>query len=410
MRRTEQGPDAAVREAACGYWQRRGMPTEPAQVAVAPGVSLLLLAVLAAADGDGPFDADGRGAASGAAWGGRAGSVLLPHPCSAWYPPQARLLGHSARTVPVPAECGGVPDPFALLETVRRARDEGDEPRLLIVSVADDVTGTAAPPELLHEVVEAATDEGLLLVSDETWRDTTHDPHGTVIVSPAEMFAGERAEAIVVLTGLGPTLLPPGLHAGIARFPSTGRGRALGEGVGQVLSALHTEVPEPVGAAAAEALREPEPLLARRGAAARLHGAFAGALHRAVIAAGAVCRPPRLGRQLYADFDQLRPLLAARGIADAAGLEAELVRRLGPYAEGGHRFGEEPGELRVRLTTDVLTGALTDAGWARPAGHAAGVGRSEVPADLDPLELPGAGGALAKVQSVLADLTDGSPQ
>ena len=33
--------------------------------------------------------------------------------------PQARLLGRPSYHVPTPAECGGVPDPYALLETVR---------------------------------------------------------------------------------------------------------------------------------------------------------------------------------------------------------------------------------------------------------------------------------------------------
>ncbi|MFP8906153.1 hypothetical protein ACLIYN_18020, partial [Streptomyces atacamensis] len=72
-----------------------------------------------------------------------------------------------------------------------------------------------------------------------------------------------------------------------------------------------------------------------------------------LTAAGAVCRPPHAGRHLYPDFEALRPALAARGIEDALRLEAELVRRLGPYALGGHRFGDDPRALRVRLSTDV---------------------------------------------------------
>ncbi|MBR7674517.1 pyridoxal phosphate-dependent aminotransferase, partial [Streptomyces daliensis] len=46
-----EGPGArhsATALAACGYWRRRGMHTEPRQVVVAPGAPVLLLAVLAA--------------------------------------------------------------------------------------------------------------------------------------------------------------------------------------------------------------------------------------------------------------------------------------------------------------------------------------------------------------------------
>ncbi|MEU5832509.1 aminotransferase class I/II-fold pyridoxal phosphate-dependent enzyme [Streptomyces diacarni] len=420
MRRTGQGSGggagprplaglAAVRESACGYWRRRGVPTEPAQVAVAPAAPLLLLAVLAAA---------GRQERPGAA------GVLLPHPCASWYAPQAHLLGQPVRTVPVPAECGGVPDPFALLETVRRARAAGEAPHALVLSVADDVTGTAAPPELLHEVCEAAVAEELLLVSDETWRDTSHAAGDTVVVSPAQMLAeAGRPEQVVVLTDLGAALPQPDLCAGVARFSATRDGALLGEQVHEVLGLLGSGLSERAAEAAEAALSESAQLCSRRDADARRHGRLAWMLHGAVTEAGATCRPPHLGRHVYADLDQLRTRLAARGITDAPGLEAELVRRLGPYAEGGHRFGDDPRELRVRLSTEALGGASprpsaavapvaptvssTAAGPA-DAGPVPGA-RQRGPAGPVPEESPGAAEALAQVQSVLTDLTDGSP-
>ncbi|MCZ9338598.1 pyridoxal phosphate-dependent aminotransferase, partial [Streptomyces sp. TRM76130] len=76
------------------------------------------------------------------------GDVLVPRPCAAWWAPYARLLGRPVFHVATPAECGGVPDPYALLETVRRVRAEGGDPRLLVLSVADDPTGTVAPPDV----------------------------------------------------------------------------------------------------------------------------------------------------------------------------------------------------------------------------------------------------------------------
>lgn len=362
-----QGSSASA-VAACGYWQRRGMHTSPEQVAVAPGAELLLLGVLAAVG---------------------SGAVLLPRPSASWHAPQARLLGRPLHTVPVPAECGGVPDPVALRETVRRARKDGEAPRVLVLSVADDCTGTAAPPELLHEVCEAAGDEGLLIVSDETWRDTSHARHDTVIVSPAEMLYGGRdSDAVVVLAGLGEALLPQGPSAGIARFPADGRGRGLSGAVQSVLDALDTGLAAPADAAVAEALAEPEPLRARRTATARAHGALAAALHEVFTDAGALCRPPRAGRHVYADLEPARPRLTARGIEDAAGLEAELVRRFGPYASGGHRFGDDPGALRVRLSSELLT-----SGGLRTA-HGP-----------EPLEWPGVGQALDSVRSAVTELT-----
>lgn len=361
--------------AACGYWERRGLPTAPTQVVTAPGAPLLLLAVLVAA-----------GRAAGGRDGARAG-MLLPRPAASWHAPQARLLGRPLHPLPVPAECGGVPDPVALRETAQRARTAGSAPGLLLLSVADDPTGTAAPPALLHEVCEAASDEELLIVSDESWRDTSHDPHHTVVVSPAEMLAGTPDQPVVVLAGLDVAPPHPAVHAAVARFPDTAHGRELGGLVRDVLAALDTELRGPDAAVAAGTLAEPAPVRERRAAEAALHGAFATALHGILTDSGALCRPPQLGRHLYADLEELRPRLAAHGIEDAAGLEAELVRRLGPQVRGGHRFGDDPRGLRVRLSTSLL-------------------GTPPAPAPpTRPLELPGVPEALRNLRDTLAALT-----
>ncbi|MDH2409817.1 hypothetical protein [Streptomyces chitinivorans] len=397
------GVHGAVAEAACGYWGRRGLPTEPGQVVAAPTAPLLLLALLAAAEpGHAPGHERGQGEA-----GPDGGGVVLPRPGPAWHADQARLLGRPLHPVPVPAECGGVPDPFALLETVGRARAAGGDPRVLLLSVADGLTGTAAPPELLHEVCEAAVQEDLLIISDESWRDTSHDPRDTVIVSPAEILhrsarltgTGTRADAlhahartavngggdksgdeggdhdcVVVLVDLGADpehALGPGTAVGVARLPATARGRELGERTRAALTALHARPRGRDATAAAEALGEAEPLRAHRAAGNRARADRAAGLHRVLTGAGAVCRPPHAGRHIYPDFEALRPALAARGIEDAPRLEAELVRRLGPYALGGHRFGDDPHALRVRLSTDVpperLEAVLREPATAGPA-------------------------------------------
>ncbi|MEU5952863.1 aminotransferase class I/II-fold pyridoxal phosphate-dependent enzyme [Streptomyces sp. NPDC047525] len=326
------GGSPALLDAASGYWARRGLPGERDQVAAAPGAAPLLLALTAALGG---------------------GDVLLPRPCPAWWAPQVRLLGRSVYHVPTPAECGGVPDPYALLETVRRIRAEGGTPRLLVLSVADDPTATVPPPELLHEAVEAAADEGLHIVSDETWRDTLHRPHDTLLIGPAEM----APERVTVLTDLSGAFLPPGWPAAVARFPAGARGAALRARTLDVLTALGACVAAPVGAAASYALGEPDEVTDRLDRATRLHARVAAAAQREVLAAGALALPPRAGRHFYVDLGPLRPALAARGVGDSQDLEDFLGERLAMPAPGGHRFGDDLGALRVRLSTGPLLGS-----------------------------------------------------
>ncbi|QEV21271.1 aminotransferase class I/II-fold pyridoxal phosphate-dependent enzyme [Streptomyces alboniger] len=359
------GGGPALLDAASGYWSRRGLAVERGHVAAAPGAPPLLLALTAALGGD----------------------VLLPRPCPAWWAPQARLLGRGVYHVPTPAECGGVPDPYALLETVRRVRAEGGRPRLLVLSVADDPTATVPPPEVLHEAVEAAADEGLHVVSDETWRDTLHDPRDTVVIGPAEM----DHERVTVLCDLTGPFLPPSLPAAVARFPATADGAALRARTLDVLTALGASTAAPAAAAAAYALGEPDEITARLAAAVRLHARVADAAQRAVLAAGALARPPRAGRHLYADLGPLRPALAARGVGDAQDLEDFLGERLGMPAPGGHRFGDDIDALRVRLSTGPFLGST-------PSERLASLSAP------NPLELPHVERALSMFGSAFDDL------
>ncbi|WP_329544612.1 aminotransferase class I/II-fold pyridoxal phosphate-dependent enzyme [Streptomyces sp. NBC_01356] len=359
------GPE--ILNAACDYWSRRGLTTAPDRVAAAPGAPALLLALTGALGGD----------------------VLVPRPCAAWWAPQARLLGRSVFHVATPAECGGVPDPYALLETVRRVRAEGGDPRLLVLSVADDPTATVAPPEVVHETVEAAVGEGLHIVSDETWRDTLHQPHDTVLLSPAEMLPGE----VTVLTDLAGPFLPQGWPAAVARFTDNDFGVRLRARVLDVLTVLGARVAEPVAAAAAYALGEGDGITGRLAASVRLHARVATAVHHAVVGSGALARPPRAGRHLYVDLGPLRSALGAHGVGDAQDLEDFLTARLGLPAPGGHRFGDELAALRVRLATGPLLGRTDEE-------------RAECLTSPSPLELPHVQRALALLGSAFDDLRD----
>lgn len=361
------GGSAGLRAAASGYWERRGLTADPAHTVAAPGAAPLLLALTAALAGD----------------------VLLPRPCPAWWAPAARLVGRRTYSVPTPAESGGVPDPYALLETVRRVRNEGGCPRLLLLSVADDPTATVPPPEVLHEAVEAALDAGLHIVSDETWRDTLHDPHHTVLVSPAEMAPGR----VTVIADLAGGFLPVDWPAAVGRFPATAEGAELRARALDALTGLGAVVAAPVAAAAAYALAEPDEVTARRTAAVALHARVAAAAYRLVRSAGAFARPAQAGRHLYVDLAPLRAGLARYGVGDAMELEDHLTRRLGLPVPGGHRFGDDLAALRVRLALAPLLGATA-------AEQLASLTAPE------PLELPHVRRALRMFGSALDELRD----
>lgn len=353
------GPELLA--AAAGYWARRGLPADPPHLAAAPGAEALMAALLAAVDGD----------------------LVIGRPAAAWQAPLAGLLGRRAYTAPTPAEGGGVPDPFALLETVRRARADGGAPRLLLLSAADDPSGTVTAPELLHETCEAAAEAGLLIVSDETYSDTLHH-HDTVLLSPAEMLPDHT----VVLTDLGATLVPVTVPAALARFPASDHGTAWRRRAATVLAAQRTVLPATVAAAVAYVLGEPPEVTDHTAAANRLHARVGAAAYRAVTGAGASCRPPKAGFHLY-------PTLSTRDL-DAAAVEERLSAALGRPVLGGHRFGDDPAEPRVRVDTGPLHGA-TEAE------------RRTALAARDPVAVPHVAAALAVLASAFAELSAPGP-
>lgn len=331
--RNAYGPVAggpAVRAAAAGYFRRRSMPTDPDQVVLAPGSKPLLMALQLVEPGD----------------------VLIPRPAWNTYAPQARLAGKRAFGVPIPEQCGGVPDPAALRDTLTAARTLGHDPRIVVLTMPDNPTGTLAPPGTVREICEIAEEEDLLIVSDEIYRDLVHDPDSTEVLSAAEV-APLRT---VVTTGFSKSLALGGWRIGAARFPVGPWGERLRDGVISVASEVWSTLAGPMQEVAAYAFNEPPELRERLSASARLHGTVARAVHRIMVSAGARCRPPTGGFYVYPDFEPMREVLAKHGVTDSPSLYRYLLDTFGIVVLAGHHLGDSAEALRFKAATSQLYG------------------------------------------------------
>ncbi|SBT43766.1 pyridoxal phosphate-dependent aminotransferase [Micromonospora auratinigra] len=365
--RNAYGPvvgDPATRAAVAGYFARRRLPTDAEQVIVAPGSKPLLMALQLVAGGD----------------------TLVALPSWVTYAPQARLAGKTVLGVPIPASCGGVPDPAALRETIRAARVLGHDPKILVLTSPDNPTGTYAPDDLVRELCAIAEEEDLLIVSDEIYRDILHTP-GTDLLSPAEV-APRRT---VVITGLSKSLALGGWRIGAARFPAGPAGERLRADVASVASEIWSTLAGPMQAVAGYAFAEPPEVRERLAADAALHGAVAAAVHRIMVDAGATCRPPTGAFYVYPDFAPLRGPLAEQGVTDGASLQRHLLEELGVAVLSGHHFGDRPEALRFRAATSMLYGAT-------PAEQRA------TQQAADPLAVPHVADALTRLEQALAKL------
>jgi aspartate aminotransferase len=354
---------APLREAAAGYWARRGLPTDADAVVCGPGSKALLFGLMAAIGGD----------------------VAVTRPSWVSYAAQAALSGRKAHFVP---GAGGVPDADQLARAVTAARAAGNPVRSVIVTLPDNPTGLLAPAAAVRDLCSVAEAHDLVIISDEIYRDLVHDPDAP-FTSPA-VISPERT---VVTAGLSKNLALGGWRLGVARLPAGGFGRELRDRLLGIGSEIWSAPAGPVQQAAALAFREPPELAERVALSRRLHGSVARAVGRRFAAAGAAVPAPQAAFYLYPDFSPLADVLLGRhGITSDDGLAATLLDEYGMGVLPGSAFGEEGGRLRLRVATAMLYGD-TDAE------------RDAALNSADPCSLPWIAASLARLEEVLADLT-----
>ena len=342
---------AAAREAAAGYFGRRGLETAADQIVFAPGSKPLLYALLQVLPGD----------------------VVLPVPCWVSYAAHAAIAGKRVIGVPIGEEAGGVPDPAHLRAALAEAEGVGARPGILVLTLPDNPTGTVASETLVREVCEVADAAGLVIVSDEIYRDLAYEP----FVSPAELLP----ERTFVTTGLSKRLALGGWRIGSCGWPTAGSGRRPVRDR-RLASEIWSAPAAPMQHAAAYALAEPPELAEHVAASRRLHRAVSRAAYEVVAATGASCRPPSGAFYLYPDF-------AGRPFGSGAELAAYLLDEHGLAVLAGHAFGDDPAALRFRMATSLLYGADDEQRLAAL--------RSE-----DPISLPWIAAALERMREGFA--------
>jgi aspartate aminotransferase len=363
---TGYGPVAghvALREAAAGYWDRRGLPTDADTVICGPGSKALLYGLITAIGGD----------------------IAVTRPSWVSYAAQAQLANRTAHFVP---GASGVPDAGELARTVTAARAAGHRVRMVILTLPDNPTGTLAAPAAVRAVCEVAEAHDLIIISDEIYRDLLHQADEP-FVSPASI----SPERTVVTTGLSKNLALGGWRLGVARMPDGWLGHELRDRLLGIGSEIWSAAAAPVQEAAAFAFSEPPALTERIALSRRLHGSVARAVARRFTAAGASVPAPQAAFYLYPEFaPRAYSLLQRHGVTSDKQLAAVLLRKYGVGVLPGSAFGDESWRLRLRVATGMLYGE-TDSQRTAALNSA------------NPCALPWIAASLDRLAEVLADLT-----
>ena len=362
------GPVAGLpvlREAAAGYWTRRGTPASASSVVCGPGSKALLFGLLLAIGTD----------------------VAVPKPSWVSYAAQATMIGAQAHFVPAPPGEGGVCDAAALAQAVLAARQAGRRIGAVVLTLPDNPTGQLARPDSVRALCQVAREHDLLIIADEIYRDLVHDPAAR-FPSPVA-YAPERT---VITTALSKSLALGGWRIGVARLPDGSTGRALRDRLLGIGSEIWSAPSLPIQHAAALAFSEPAELTERISQSRSLHAAVAVAMADRFRAAGVRVPAPQAAFYLYPDFAPWRSRLrAAYGISTGAELAGHLLHRYGMGMLPGSAFGEDAAVLRMRVATGLLYGETDEQ-------------REIALASADPARLPWIAAALDRAADVLADL------
>ncbi|MDA0567612.1 pyridoxal phosphate-dependent aminotransferase [Streptomonospora sp. S1-112] len=331
--RNAYGPvagSAELREAAAGYWRRRGLPTDPDLVVAGPGSKPLLYGLLLSIGG----------------------AVAVAAPSWVSYAAQAHLSGYGCVQVPTDPAQGGLPQPDLLAAAVEDERSRGRDIRAVIATLPDNPTGTLADDATVRRLAHTARELDLVIISDEIYRDLVHDP-GADFHSLAE-YAPERT---VVTTGLSKNLALGGWRLGVARLPDSPFGRLLRADLLGVASEIWSSPAAPVQQAAAYAFGEPPEIADHIGRSRRLHGIVIREVADRFAAAGALVPAPQAAFYTYPDLEAWRGHLAAEhGVRTGRELAALLLEDYGMGVLAAAEFGENDRALRVRVASSLLYG------------------------------------------------------
>lgn len=322
------GSRTALAETA-GYFSRRGMPTEPDQIVIAPGSKPLLFALMDAVPGD----------------------VVLPQPCWVTYLGQAKLVDSGPLLIPVPSGYGGIPDPRAYREALETAERQGRTVGSVVLTLPDNPTGALAPGGMIESICRISREYGVVVISDEIYRDVLHDP-ATPFRGPGELLDDD----VVVTAGLSKSHCVGGWRIGTARFTDTLSGHRLRERVLSRASEVWSSMAGPMQAVAEYAYSEPDDLGEHVRRCTRVHASVARGLHGLIRSTRTPCPQPAGGFYLYPDLEPHRAALAHRGVTDGASLQAYLLERHSVAVLAGSHFGDNPSALRFRAATSLLYG------------------------------------------------------
>lgn len=271
------------------------------------------------------------------------GDLLFPAPSWVSYIPQTLITRDEVVRIPLGPEAAYKLTASVLDTHIRESRRAGKHPTKLILNYPNNPTGMTYAPGELEEIARVCRTHGILVISDEIYAQVAFRHYHRSI-------AHYYPEGTIVTTGLSKHLSLGGFRLGIALVP-----RALGD-VFQVLRSIASEtfsaVSTPIQYSVLTAFQEHaeiEPYITQ---CTEIHDVVTRYVWRTLQQLGVDYAEPQGGFYMYPDFDRYRGRLRERsGVNTSDDLARDLLQSLQVATLPGTAFGDDPSDLRLRLST-----------------------------------------------------------
>jgi aspartate aminotransferase len=268
------------------------------------------------------------------------GDLLLPIPSWVSYGPQAEIINDHVIKIPTTLTDGYHITAENLEHAILTSRQEGKNPKKLIINYPNNPSGLTLTPDRLQQIARVCRSYGILVISDEIYGLVNHEQNH---VSMARFYP----EGTIVTSGLSKHLSLGGYRLGVAMVPKCQE--PLFDAIVRIASETWSTVSAPVQYAALKAFEKDREIQAYIQTCTRIHSLVSGFVRDAVIALG-VGYPRLQGAfYLYPNFGVFRKELQNRGVETSEQLAKDLIDSVQLATLPGTAFGDDPENLTLRL-------------------------------------------------------------
>jgi aspartate aminotransferase len=271
------------------------------------------------------------------------GDLLFPAPSWVSYIPQTLITRDEVVRIPLgPAEAYKLSGE-RLERSIVESQQSGHNPTKLILNYPNNPTGMTYSSDELEEIADVCRRYGILVISDEIYAQVSFQwQHRSI--------AHFYPEGTIVTTGLSKHLSLGGFRLGIALVPR--RLDAVFEVLRSIASETFSAVSTPIQYSVMAAFEEHDEIERYIAECTSIHDIVTRYVWRSIRRLGVDYGEPQGGFYLYPDFGVFRDGLAAEySIATSEELARHLLRTRSVATLPGTAFGDEPHDLRLRLST-----------------------------------------------------------